>query len=82
MIDTSLLKWDKEKRVLRGSLSEMRPGGSFPSEFYLRSSRTNRIIKFFYDHQAAQNAEWWDGECAEYLPAENCKVKKLVVMRY
>ncbi len=82
MISTAALSFNKERRTLLGEASELgiRTGAAFPLEVMVRSAHTGRVIRFAYDHAAAERNEWWDGEQAEYIPVEHCNVERLVII--
>ena len=66
-LKTSQFAFDKARKVLLADASELgvRPGDRLVS-IKLLSTHTGRVAFFEYDREAAIEAEFWDGELAEY----------------
>jgi hypothetical protein len=62
-------EYDKARKVLSIKRDSFYYEGRFPREVKVKSHITGRIIKFVMDEEAAIQAEFWDGEMYEYIPA-------------
>lgn len=79
---TTQFQFDKKHGTLVAEASELgiRAGDCLRS-ILLYSPHTGRTALFEYDEQAAIDAEFWDGEMAEYLSKDEfAKSLKVVVL--
>lgn len=80
MITLRHLVYNKETKMLFGEVSTLGWAG-FPQKFTVMSPTTGAIVLFVKDMQAAIDNEFWDGELAEYVPAEAMdRVQRLVIV--
>lgn len=78
IINTADCEFDKARKVLLAKHDLIK--GGFPKEVDVLSAHTGKTITFVYDYEAAEHAEGWDGEMAEYKPSvEGTNVKTLVI---
>lgn len=78
-INTKDLNWNKNTKTLMGDESVVGVNVG-AREVYIKSNVTGRTIKFVYDQERAIENEFWDGVMCEYIPVEDCNVKKFVLM--
>jgi hypothetical protein len=77
-INTADCEFKKARKTLAAPHSLIQ--GGFPAQVDVKSAHTGKVVTFVFDHEAAQNAEYWDGEQAEYVPAEPIpNVERLVI---
>lgn len=80
-VNLSNVVFDKKHKTLIASSSLF--CNCFPDVIDVFSHHTNRTLTFIKDHDAAMDAEFWDGEMYEYkvngVDTSNGKVNRLVV---
>jgi hypothetical protein len=70
VVDFEALRWVKKTHCLYGLAKQF--GGSFPSKFGVKSSKTGRVVTFeqmVYGDELL-DPDFWDGERAGYRPVK------------
>jgi O-acetylhomoserine/O-acetylserine sulfhydrylase-like pyridoxal-dependent enzyme len=77
-ISTADCEFRKEDKTLLVSHRLVKDG--FPVQIDVVSSHTGKIVTFKVDQEAAEAAEFWDGEECHYVPVtEVPNVRRLVI---